>query len=116
MSLCKELWLVCLSVFLTTARVMVGMVEAFIPSLLNTFHKKMSSRRSAQKDTLIVLFVLSLVNFFSPNQTTLSDARTPVLTTPPYPFLFPSLSLPLSPSLRSMSDAVVLFDCLGKVQ
>ena len=30
-------------------------------------------------------------NFFL-SQTTLSDARTPMLTTPPYPFLFPSLS------------------------
>lgn len=57
-------------------------------------------------------FFSFLANFFL-SQTTLSDARTPMLTTPPYPFLF---SIPLSPSLRSMSDAVVLFDCLGKVQ
>lgn len=103
---------------------MLGMVEAFIPpslrlsmNLFNTFHE-LSSRMSQHvknvslNDNVLCFFFSFLANFFL-SQTTLSDARTPMLTTPPYPFLF---SIPLSPSLRSMSDAVVLFDCLGKVQ
>lgn len=104
------------------------MVEAFIPSLrlgvnlLNTFRKIVLKNVWTEKKEKIMLLLqrfplvvsFFLLIFFFLSQTTLSDAHmhTNVNHSP----VSLSLSIPLSPSLRSMSDAVVLFDCLGKVQ